>query len=493
MKKNVSIEGRRFVDRDGHEVILHGINMVCKDKDKNYLGGYDLNDFYFLRAKGFNVIRLGLFWDGVEPLPGAFDEKYLKGIDSIINNAAAAGINVYLDMHQDLFGAKFCDGAPLWATLTEGIDHYPTELWSEAYLVSPAVQTAFDRFWEDAPASDGVGIRTHFANMWKMLAARYKDKENVIGYDFFNEPFLGTPGAMVMPVLFTVLAELIGPEFDEEITAETIMEMWGDEEKKLMLLDRFSEKEEYKGLINAPGEIIEKFDKEVLNGFYKEMTETVRAVDKETLIFLEANYFCNTGIRSFVEPVSIDGVKDAHQVYSPHGYDILVDTDAYDHPGYGRLDVIFDMHKETGERMDVPVLVGEWGCFPNAGDSEVAQAKYIMDIFSKNLFSDTYYDFSHIKDNRVLEAIARPYPMQVPGTVKDYSYDYDKKTLTATIDEKMKGVSVFFVPFKPDIEFLTKEFGAGKYKVVSFDVPASEAAYVYVPSNVKGLRTITIR
>ena len=402
--KKVTIKNRKFYDISGKEIQLRGINIVCKDKSKNYIEDLSQNDFEYLKSLGFNTIRLGLFWDGLEPEPGKYDQNYLSKMDNIIRLADNSGFYIYLDMHQDLFGAKFCDGAPDWATLDGGAEHVQTELWSEAYLLSPAVQTTFDNFWGNAPCCDGVGVRTHFIKTWEFLAEHYLSFENVIGFDFFNEPFLGSSGAYVMPQILAKLAQSL--DSTEPVTEEMLFGMWMDPVKKLELLSKFEDEKSYKELISCAEAVTQQFDREVLNPFYNEITRAVRKIDKEALFFLEANYFCNTGIESAVEVVTDEnGKKDELVVYSPHGYDILVDTDDYDANCNGRLKVIFESHGKVAERLGVPMVVGEWGCFPRASEVQVEQARFILKLFDELGAGNTYYDYSHIKGNKIVEAL----------------------------------------------------------------------------------------
>ena len=93
----------------------------------------------------------------------------------LIGWAEKYGLYVFLDMHQDLYSCKYSDGAPEWATLTDERPHI-TEgnmVWSDAYITSPAIQRAFDNFWANTPASDGVGIQEHYARAWRHVAKRY--------------------------------------------------------------------------------------------------------------------------------------------------------------------------------------------------------------------------------------------------------------------------------------------------------------------------------
>ena len=118
--KKIRTAGTGFVTGDGQPFIARGINMVCKDKFMDYIGEYTSEDFRFLRDHGFNLIRLGIFWDGAEPAPGVYNDEYFLRLDRLINMASSYGIPVFLDMHQDLFGVVFEDGAPKYARNIKG-------------------------------------------------------------------------------------------------------------------------------------------------------------------------------------------------------------------------------------------------------------------------------------------------------------------------------------------------------------------------------------
>lgn len=50
--------------------------------------------------------------------------------------------------------------------------------------------------------------------------------------------------------------------------------------------------------------------------------------DAHGLLFLETNYFSNLGTRSMIEPViGLDGIRDEEQVFAPHAYDLVTDTE----------------------------------------------------------------------------------------------------------------------------------------------------------------------
>lgn len=380
-RKMIRAENNKLYTDDGKVFIAKGINMVCKDKARNYIGDYKSEDFRFLKEHSFNLIRLGLSWDGAEPEPGKYDEKYFAGIDKIIALTAAKGIPVFLDLHQDLYGVKFEDGAPEWATITDNLEHIRTELWSESYLLSPAVQHAFDHFWKNSPAPDGVGIKTHYIELLKYITKRYTENPYVVGIDIMNEPFPGTPGAPV--------GEIMGCFLQNSNEA-----------------DVFNNPQTITSIIEEIMPITSKFETEILNPFYDEAARAIRSIDNDILFMFEANYFANAGIPSVLRPaVYEDGNIIPNQVFAPHGYDILVDTEAYNEGGLERVGFIFSSILETATKMGIPAIIGEWGCYPNASEAQQEQAKYLLDLFKKAEIGNVYFDYSHLQDGKIIKVL----------------------------------------------------------------------------------------
>lgn len=378
--KKITVRDNCFVNDSGDLFLAKGINMVCKDKSLGYLGNYTEKDFNWLSERGFNLIRLGIFWDACEPNPGEYNDVYLSEIEKIISLAAKEGISVFLDMHQDLFSSVFEDGAPAWATLTNGALYQKTELWSDAYLADDAVQNAFDNFWADAPASDGIGIKKHYVNLWKNLAKRFASNPNVIGYDIMNEPFPGSRGKEVAMIL------------NDFLCGSEIADM--PEEKLFSVIEKI--------MPNTSA-----FDTTVLQPFYEDVARAIRSVDSETIVMFEHNYFCNAGIPSALSPLmDASGRPVPFQAYVPHGYDILVDTKEYgEDAGLDRVNLIFGSILENANRLGLPTLIGEWGCYPNAGDVQKQQASHILSILNEANVGNVYYDFSHIYDGGISEIL----------------------------------------------------------------------------------------
>ncbi|MBO7634596.1 MAG: cellulase family glycosylhydrolase, partial [Lachnospiraceae bacterium] len=273
-----------------------------------------------------------------------------------------------------------------------------------SYLISPAVQHAFDNFWQDAPAPDGVGIRTHYVNLWKHIAERFVDNPFVIGYDIMNEPFPGTPGAQVAEILggLTSGAEPESGDGGSDRRASN------GSVSSTPAASPFDDHETIEMIVGSILPVTSEFEETCLNPFYDDVARAIRSVDPDTLIFLESNYFANAGIPSSIRPAAdASGAVIQGQVWAPHGYDIMVDTDAYDEGGTDRVAFIFGSLLGTAERLGLPTLIGEWGCYPNASQAQKAQARFLLDIFKENGIGNVYYDFSHIKDGGILDTLTQ--------------------------------------------------------------------------------------
>ncbi len=180
----LKVVGSTIRDPLGRAVFLRGANYSHRSKSKPYLGWQKPDHFSQLRGWGFNCVRYLLMWDAIEPQPGQIDQAYLDHLDQALGWAAANGIYVLLDMHQDLYGPSFGgDGAPAWAS--SGLPTIALNPWFLTYF-TPGVLDSFNKLWSDAD------LQSHFVTAWKAVVQRAKNHSNVVGYDLFNEPFPGT-------------------------------------------------------------------------------------------------------------------------------------------------------------------------------------------------------------------------------------------------------------------------------------------------------------
>lgn len=191
-------------DEQGRFVLLRGVNY-------NVLGDYwqanpnlpttkeyDSDDLRLMASYGFNCVRLLFNWSALEPQPGVYDQDYIYRIRIAIEKAQEYGIYVLLDMHQDAWGKyiatpadtvcatypnKGWDGAPLWATYTDGASTCTPNGSREK---APAVYHAWQNFWDNTNDIQGNCIRA-----WQELVRQTASYPNVVGYDLINEPSLG--------------------------------------------------------------------------------------------------------------------------------------------------------------------------------------------------------------------------------------------------------------------------------------------------------------
>jgi endoglycosylceramidase len=458
-QNGITIEGTRFIDSFGRQVIFHGINRVNKDPGMNYIDADTLGTYEIFGNSGFNCIRLGVIWDGAEPEPGKYDEAYLDKLEERVNWATQNGLYVMLDMHQDLYSVLFSDGAPRWATLTEGQPHATGAIWSDSYFISPAVQKAFDNFWANTPASDGIGIQDHYARMWQHIAKRFAGNKGVIGFDIMNEPFNGSQGLYILPVILGEYAKMYAEETGKIMSEKEVMEVWSDEEKRLEALARMENAEKYKRVIDVATGLSQEFEKNQLQAMYQRVADAIRTVDTTHILFIEHAYFSNTGIGSGISPMKRkDGSTDPLVAYAAHGYDLLTDTKQVDAQSKDRVSLIFERINETSKRINVPVLVGEWGAMGGNSQGTINAVNDLLSLFEQYHFGNTFWAYYNgiLEEGVFKKALHRVYPPYISGNLVSYSYDPSsgKFTCTWTESPEVKAPTVIYIP---RLDWLDKE------------------------------------
>jgi endoglycosylceramidase len=492
----ISIKDRSFIDPMGREMIFSGVNMVNKSPDGDYFCALTPKVFENLRKAGFNVIRLGIIWDGLEPEPGVFDERMFDCLDERIQWARGNGLYVLLDMHQDLYSVKFSDGAPDWATLTEDQPHYTGQVWSDSYLISPAVQTAFDNFWKNTPVKDGVGVQDHYANLWKYIAKRYANDTMIIGFDLMNEPFPGSAANNFMPAMVEAYAGMIAASGNKVPGQDELIQAWSSPESRAEILLTLQDTNLYKQIIFSTLEMNRKFEQGDLSAMYQKVTQAIREVDTNHIVFLEHSYFSNPGVPSSLLPVKDkNGKVDRKVAYSPHGYDLVVDTEAYTNASSSRVKFLFDQAEATSKRLNMPMLVGEWGAFGGKSPAFADQADGILRLFENYKCSNTYWAYSEsIETYPYFQILVRSYPKAIAGKLENYSNQPGKSfSCSWEEDGSVKGSSVFFISsaFKAGKQIINISLNKKEYKLKA--LPDTEHALLIVPVSGKaGVRKLEI-
>ncbi|MFK4221560.1 cellulase family glycosylhydrolase [Streptomyces sp. NPDC019890] len=206
-----TVEGGRFIDGLGREVVLRGYNVSGETKlEEN--GGLPFasvadaeKSATALRALGGgNTARFLLSWAHAEPVRGQVDPAYLAAATAQMRAFIKAGIRVYPDFHQDLYSRHLFnqgswytgDGAPKWVVDAGG---YPREscgiclFWGQNITQNEAVKKATYDFWhnrggvQDAFLATAQTAMAYFAE--HLTGAEFAA---VVGFDPYNEPHAGS-------------------------------------------------------------------------------------------------------------------------------------------------------------------------------------------------------------------------------------------------------------------------------------------------------------
>ena len=206
--------GPYLYDSQGRVVFFHGVDAVYKyapyelypDPKKPW--NFSAADASLMARLGFNVVRLGMTWSGLEPgtaaandpaicSPGAptnphqFNravlDRYLANLTKTVDLLGRFHIYTILDMHQDVYNEIFeGEGAPDWAVCTNGVQSTdPPGRWSLEYGTR-AAGIAFSHFWHNNVRGD---LQGQYDQVWGDVAHAFKTNRWVLGYDPFNEPF----------------------------------------------------------------------------------------------------------------------------------------------------------------------------------------------------------------------------------------------------------------------------------------------------------------
>jgi endoglycosylceramidase len=180
--------------RDEHNavVILRGVDVASNSKVPPFavIDRDELLDP--LPDLGVNVLRLLFTWEAYEPVRGQYDDGYLAYYKRVVAAAAARGLYVVVDFHQDAFSRWSLggcgDGFPQWAVVSTVAQAPPDNgpncaEWGTLMLSDPGLQKTWDAFYADTE-----GARGAYLAMVGRVAAALAGTANVIGYDLLNEP-----------------------------------------------------------------------------------------------------------------------------------------------------------------------------------------------------------------------------------------------------------------------------------------------------------------
>ncbi|MCR5208287.1 MAG: glycoside hydrolase family 5 protein [Eubacterium sp.] len=444
----ITTEKLRFVDAEGRTRIFNGMNIDDKSRDrKEFIRTLDEEFFKKYRALGLNFIRLAVTWQNLEPEIEKYNEDYLRSIDAIFELAEKYGVYILLDMHQDLYsgnGGKSCgDGAPEWAVITDGAKpRQPIFVWADGYFFGKWVAKSFDNFWNNTPVN-GKGLQDRYADLWKMLASRYGDSPALFGFDLMNEPFPGSESKKMFASLIGSAAKNI--LFSKKMNRKKLIGSLVKRDTR-GILDCIEG-----GLIRDVTEPVDKyeadFDRRKYSPFLNKISAAIREVTDKGIIMMEQCYICNSGVKQSAPPITVNGIREPNQCFGPHGYDMMVDTPLYQYAKSDRVKAFFTEMRNTQLRLNVPVVVGEWGgCSDNTDTSWFPHAYELLDYFDSLKWSQSYWTYlGNDLDSPLMNMLSRTHPVAVASEKFCYRYDRDNKVFTLESKADKAGKNIIYV------------------------------------------------
>jgi endoglycosylceramidase len=384
----IHTDGRWFKDEMGRVVIFRGINICNTVKRDPWHYWTGEREWDYVHEWGMNLVRLLIGWEPLEPEKGQYSEWLLETqTDQQIAWAEERGINILLDMHQDVYGpAVSGNGAPAWATRTD-IPFKHQSPWGINYFARATVES-YDRFWIDTELQD------HFIGAWLLAVRRYRDREIVIGYDLYNEPFPGT----------------FAP--------------WS-------------------------------FSRNILGKFQDRVSIAIRRLDANRIIFYEPLTFVSAGMPALLPPPAVDGAAYAPHFYDPTmGF---VHDQPYDLDD-SRMNAAMDRaDKETRWMGDIPWLMGEFGVTTSATNWQT-YLQHFYNALDAHMTSGTLWEYGKggmgpvdgNGDERTefVNQVVRTYPQRIAGEPVSFGYDPATRVFTLTYSrvDGVTGPTEIFIP-----------------------------------------------
>ncbi|RMI33419.1 cellulase family glycosylhydrolase [Nocardia stercoris] len=399
-------------DDAGRSLILRGFNTASSAKSTPdgmpVFTEADLDREHAAMGTGF--VRFLISWRSVEPTPGQYDQQYLDRVEQRVGWYAARGYKVMLDMHQDVYSGAITtagvstsniggigNGAPAWATYTDGLPVPPQGQW-ELYYLDPGVIRAFDNFWNNT--GNHPELVEHYANAWRAVAQRFAHNDAVVAYDLMNEPFGGSKQGRAFEA---------GP----------------------------------------------------LAAMYQRTTAAIRQADHKTWVCVEPQSVgVNQGAPSALTKIDDPRPGGPRIAYCPHLYPITMDLGA-GYTGIARVitDASVETWRAgvqytAGVLGGVPIIIGEFGLdttLPGARD----YIDHVYDTARKIGAGVSYWSsdpgtwgpyLSNGTPTVLVDAVNKPYPRAVAGTPVDWSSTTSQLQLTYRPDRTVGAPTEIYLP-----------------------------------------------
>jgi hypothetical protein len=376
--------GDHLVDAAGREVLVRALQHHAL-QDVDY-GGREVepDDYARIASWGFTALRVAISWSRIEPQRGSYDRAYLAEILDVLDRAAAVGLSVILEWHQDLWGRCSQDPASSLSVSANGAPDWtcPAGLDRSATLVH---WTLFDRLW-----SDTDNLQLAMADAWGVVIAAVRGHPALLGYDLINEP-QGTGGSPALE------RDKIFPFYRFLVPAVRARGAEG-----LLLLDapilRNETFEMYAEPLDDLGPDV-VFAPHLYSGWLR-------------LFLLRLRVTPDAKERDFAAAAAQAATLRMPLFNGEWGVNLLLD---------GAVD---DLRTHVG--LEERYRIGSsWWAFqravPGQGDDSISGGQSLLD------------EQRRVR-GEVLDALSRPYPIQTPGRLQDLSFDFGSHTLEAIVD-----------------------------------------------------------
>ena len=383
-----------LVDELGRELLLRGLNArvegvfdVTFDDGRAALEtipSFSGADCAFIAEElGMNHLRLPVNWSAIEPERGVYQEAYVDRILELAAECSEHGVATLVDLHQDAFSKHIGeDGAPLWAIVPP-----PTELLEGPLLdleerrTSAQVLDAFDSFFNDRE-----GVQTAYADMAAWLAGRIAGQPGIIGLELMNEPVV---------IVF----------------------------------------------------------EQRLDEFHERVGQATRQAAPDLTLFFEPNSLRNlTDSAEVRTPLPLQDI-----VYAPHLY-VDVFEDGWASEDEGKIASSLEGAIAEAAQHSAALYVGEFGHGPDPHGLKYVRA--CLDLFDKHAVSSAWWLYEEVSQGSwglydppangetrgllreaVADALARPYPAAIAGTLEGFELDAMTRTLTVRIEGASQDLS----------------------------------------------------
>ncbi len=412
-----------FIDSKKRQHVFHGVNVVYKlppyvpitsgfDKDNSF----SAVDIARLKQWGFNIVRLGVMWPGVEPTKGQYNSTYISEIETIVSMLEENEIYVILDFHQDLWHRQFCgEGVPDYVydlcvknepKLTKS---FPAPVVNETYPLDeagyPKIESCLSKMFASYYLTSEVGaafqclydntenLWENFGNYWLQVVGAFKGHVNVLGYELINEPWLGN-------------------------------------------------------IYREPKNFLPKHtESKYLQPLYQYLHDIIRTVDDEKIIFYEGvtiDYWQSGFTQGPGDDKYSDRQAYAYHIYCPISNATMKLEFACDLIN----DEFFYMRMKDVERLNSGMIMTEFGAAEDT-KGDIYAVKKMMDLTEKHVQSWIYWQYKYFQDITTctpegegfydedgelyedkVKVLSRAYPQIIAGAIDNYNFADVTRKLT---------------------------------------------------------------